>query len=184
MKLTPRFSRRFAAGLSLAAAAVLLPTAALAASGAAAAKAHPAVPACRSSATDIWYGLPGNGTAGSSYYQLEFTNVGHATCSFFGFPGVSADNIHGAQVGKPARRTGHRHLALLTPGETAHVVLRVIDAGAVCAHPINASVLKIYAPGQTAFTILGFATQGCHGRSVLIVDSIHPGTGVPDYTTS
>jgi Protein of unknown function (DUF4232) len=177
--------RRLIAGASLAAAAVLLPTAALAASGSPAAPARAAnVPFCSSAHTDVWYGLPGNGAAGSSYYELEFTNIGHTTCQFFGFPGVSADNVSGVRVGKPATHTGGRLEVVLTPGETAHVVLRVVDAGAVCLHPKNTSVLKIYAPEQTAFEILGFASQGCTGRSVLQVDSIHPGTGVPGYTNS
>ena len=184
MKMTTRLSRRLAAGVSLAAAAVLLPTAALAASGAAGAQASPAVPACTSTRTDVWYGLPGNGTAGASYYEIQFTNVGHSTCSFYGYPGISADNIHGNQVGKAATHGGGRLLVVLAPGATGHVVLKVVDAGAVCLHPQNASGLKIYAPGQTAWEFIGLATQGCPGRSVLSVDSIHPGTGVPDYSNS
>jgi hypothetical protein len=184
MKRPVSLSRRLAVGASLAAAAILLPTAALAASGSPAAPARAAIPFCSSPNTDVWYGLPGNGAAGSSYYQLEFTNIGHTTCRFFGYPGVSADNIHGAQVGKPATHSGGRIEVVLAPGETAHVVLRVTDAGAVCLHPQNASVLKIYAPEQTASEILGFPSQGCPGKSVLHVDSIHAGTGVPGYTNS
>jgi len=182
MKVTTRLSRRIAAGVSLAAAAILLPTAALAASSAAGAKASPAIPGCTSTSTRVWYAEPGDGTLGSVYYQLEFSNVGHATCSLYGYPGVSADNIHGTQVGKPATHGGGRVLAVLAPGQTAHVVLRVVDAGAVCAHPQNASGLKIYAPGQTAWEFIGLATQGCPGKSVLHVDSVHPGAGIPGYT--
>ena len=82
MNVTTRLGRRLAAGVSLAAAAILLPTAALASSAAAGAPAaRPAIPACGSSVTDVWYGLPGNGTAGASYYELEFTNTGHSACS-------------------------------------------------------------------------------------------------------
>ena len=87
-------------------------------------------------------------------------------------------------MGRPASHTGSRLLVDLAPGATAHVVLKVTDAGAICGHPQNASVLRIYAPGQTASKLLGFATQGCPGRSVLPADSIHPGTGVPGYTIS
>jgi hypothetical protein len=182
MKLTTRLSRKLVAGASLAAAAVLLPTAALASSSAPAAPAAPAVPRCTSSHTQVWYGLPGDGAAGSSFYQLEFTNIGHSTCSFFGYPGVSADGPGGHEVGLPATHSGGKLLVVLAPGETAHVVLRVTDAGAICAHPHNAVALRIFAPGQTASEILGFDSQGCLGTSVLHVDSIHAGTGVPGFT--
>lgn len=185
MKLTSTLSRRVIAGASLAAAAILLPTAALAASAgpaAVSAASQPAIPGCTSNNTDVWYAVPGDGTAGSSYYQLEFSNVGHTTCSLFGYPGVSADSANGPEVGQPATHSGGRVLAVLAPGDTAHVVLRVVDAGAVCAHPKNAVALRIYAPGQTASKVLGFDSQGCPGTSVLHVDSIHPGTGIPGYT--
>jgi Protein of unknown function (DUF4232) len=175
-------TRRIATGISVAAAAILLPTAALASSASPAAPARPTAPACTASATEVWYGEPGDGAAGSSFFQLEFTNIGHSTCSFFGYPGVSADNIHGHIVGKPATHSGGRVLAVLTPGATAHVVLRVVDAGAICSHPLNASALRIFAPGQRASEIIGLATQGCPGTSVLHVDSIHPGTGIPGFT--
>lgn len=188
MNVTSTLGRRVVAGASLAAAAILLPTAALAASsspGAPAARsaaAQPAVPGCTSAHTLVWYGLPGDGAAGSSYYQLEFSNVGHTTCSLFGYPGVSADAVGGAQVGLPATHSGGRVLAVLAPGQTAHVVLRVVDAGAVCAHPKKAVALRIFAPGQTASEILGFDSEGCPGKSVLHVDSVHPGTGIPGFT--
>ena len=188
MNVTSALSRRVVAGVSLAAAAILLPTAALAASSSPAAPATtsaaatPAVPGCTSAHTDVWYAVPGDGTAGSSFFQLEFSNVGHTTCSLFGYPGVSADAVGGAEVGLPATHSGGRLLVVLAPGETAHVVLRVVDAGAVCTHPKNAVVLRIFAPGQTASEVLGFDSQGCPGKSVLHVDSVHPGVGIPGFT--
>jgi uncharacterized protein DUF4232 len=184
MNLTTRLSRRIAAGASVAAAAVLLPTAALAASAGPAAPATPAhAPYCVSAHTEVWYGLPSDGALGSSYFQIEITNIGHTTCFLYGYPGVSADDIHGHQVGKPATHGGGRVGATLTPGATAHFVLRVVDAGAIVGcTPVDASVLKIYAPEQSHPKILGFPSQGCAGKSVLSVDSVHPGTGVPGQT--
>ncbi len=75
-------------------------------------------------------------------------------------------------------------LVVLAPGQTAHVVLRVTDAGAICSHPVNATALRVYAPGQFASKVFEFSSQGCPGTSVLHVDSNHPGTGVPGYTIS
>lgn len=184
MRITARINRRIIGATSLAAAAILLPTAALASSAAtnsASAVARPAA-TCTASATRLWYGIPGEGTAGSVYYQIELSNIGHSTCSFFGYPGVSALDIHGHQVGRAATHGGGRVSATLSPGGTAHFVLRVVDAGAICAHPVKASALKVFGPGQFSAQIIGFASEGCPGRSVLSVDSVHPGTGIPGYT--
>ncbi len=183
MKRPISLTRRLAVGASIAAAAILLPTAALAASSGLAAPARAAAPDCTSSQTRVWYGLPSEGTLMASYFQLEFSNISHSTCSFYGYPGVSAINVQGHRVGKPATHGGGRLNVVLSPGQTAHVVLRIAVAGLICTHPQNASVLQVYAPNQRAFTLLGLASQGCPGVSVLHVDSIHPGTGIPAYTT-
>jgi len=91
MKLTSRVARRIAGGLALAGMTVLLPVTALAApAGPGHQATPPAVPACTSGNTRVWIGLPGDGTAGTTFYQLEFSNIGRSACSFFGFPGVSA----------------------------------------------------------------------------------------------
>lgn len=189
MNLNTRLARRLAAGLGLAGAAILLPTAALASSAHSGAAAHPAVGAsvprgCTSNHTRVWYGEPGDGALGHIYYQLEFSNVGRSACSLYGYPGVSAVDIHGNQVGKPATHSGGRLLVILRPGATAHVVLAVTQAGAVCSHPVNASELRVFAPGQFHAEYVPLATQGCRGKSVLHVDSVHRRAGVPGYSHS
>ncbi len=185
MKLTTRLSRRIVAGVSLAAAAILLPTAALASSAASsAASGSAAGPAgtCAATATRLWYAVPSEGAAGSSYWQIELSNVGHTTCTFFGYPGVSALDIHGHQVGLAATHSGGRVSATLPPGGTAHFVLRVVDAGAVCAHPVRAVLLRVFGPGQLHSNIVGFPSEQCRGKSLMSVDSVHPGTGIPGFT--
>jgi hypothetical protein len=184
MKLSTRLSRRLAAGVGLASAAILLPTAALASSAVAGAPSRPAVPACISTQTRVWYGLPGDGAAGHVYFELQFSNIGHSACSFFGYPGVSAVDIHGHQVGQPASHSGAKLTVTLAPGGTAHVVLAVTQAGFVCAHPVKAALLRVFPPGQTHAELVGFASQGCPGKSVLHVDALHPGAGVPGFSTS
>ena len=189
MNITTRLGRRLAVGFGLAGAAVLLPTAALASSAHSGAAAHPSVravapAACTSNHTRVWFGEPGDGATGHVYYQLEFSNTGKTACSLYGYPGVSALDTNGHEVGKPATHSGGRQLVTLLPGETAHVVLAVTQAGFVCSHPVSASVLRVFAPGQTHAQLVPLATQGCTGKSLLHVDSIHPRAGIPGFSAS
>ena len=77
---------------------------------------RPSVPACISTHTRVWYGVPGDGATGHIFFQLQFSNIGHSTCSFFGYPGVSAVGSHGNQVGQPASHSGTRLTVTLAPG--------------------------------------------------------------------
>ena len=183
MKLTSRVARRIAGGLALAGMTVLLPVTALAApAGPGHQATPPAVPACTSGNTRVWIGLPGDGTAGTTFYQLEFSNIGRSACSFFGFPGVSAIRANGHQAGLGARRDGVPRLVVLIPGATAHAVLGVTDAGAVCAHPVRTVTLRVFPPGQRRAQFVPLALQACPHRSVLRVRAVHSGTGIPGFT--
>ena len=184
MKLSTRLSRRLAVGVGLASAAILLPTAALASSAVAGAPGRPAVPACISTHTRVWYGVPGDAATGHIRFQLQFSNIGHSTCSFFGYPGVSALDIHGHQVGLPASHSGTRLTVTLAPGGTAHVVLELTQAAFVCAHPVKTSVLRVFAPGQTHAQLVEFPSASCPGKSLLHVDALHPGAGIPGFSSS
>jgi Protein of unknown function (DUF4232) len=184
MNISTRLSRRLAAGVGLASAAILLPTAALASSATAGAPSRPAAAACISTHTRVWYGVPGDGATGHIFFQLQFSNIGHSTCSFFGYPGVSAVDIHGHQVGLSASHSGTRLNVTLAPGGTAHVVLEVTQAGFVCAHPVKTALLKVFPPGQTHAQLVSFASAGCPGKSLLHVDALHPGAGIPGFSSS
>jgi hypothetical protein len=182
MNITKRLSRRLAAGIGLAGAAILLPTAALASS---AAPSHPSAPlGCTSVHTRVWYGLPGEGAAGRVFYQLQFSNIGHSTCTFFGYPGVSALDSHGHQVGKPATHSGAKLTVTLAPGATAHVVLAVTNASPLCANPVKAVALRVFPPGQFRAQHVPFPSQGCPGKSVMHVDAMHPRAGIPGFSAS
>ncbi|HEX6931002.1 MAG TPA: DUF4232 domain-containing protein [Streptosporangiaceae bacterium] len=186
MSLTSRTGRRLAVGLGLATAAVLLPAAALASPAAPVASGHAAaqaVPACRASQTRVWYGLPADNATGHAFFQLQISNIGHSTCTFFGYPGVSALNSHGNQVGRAASHYGRRLSVTLKPGGTTHMVLVVTNAFLVCSHPVQATDLRVFPPGQTHSQNVPLATGQCPGKSVLAVDSVHPGTGIPGFTT-
>jgi hypothetical protein len=173
------------------AAAIALPASAMAASAmaASAGQSRPGVhriAPCRADSTQIWLGLGnGGGAAGTIFYPLEFSNVGHRTCTLFGFPGVSAV-INGRQVGFAAIRIGRKHLVALRPGQTAHAILGIVEAGIISGcHTRNGASLKVFAPNQRGFTIIpAFTFTACSNRSVLRIQSVHFGVGIPGFTTS
>lgn len=179
MRLTARASRYLAVGAGLAVVAVLLPAAAIASPG------SPSVPragACRGASTEVWLGLPGNGAAGTILYEIQISNTGHSACTLFGYPGVSELNIHGREVGKPASHSGARLLVTVKPGGTAHFVLTYHQAGAICLHPVAGAVLRVFPPGQVRSQLVDLALQQCPGKSIMSVDAVHPGTGIPFFS--
>lgn len=193
MNLLATPGRRLAVGLGIACAAVLLPVAALAAAGSPGQSTagrsvnlvkSATAPAtrCFAQATTVWMPSQGNGTAGHVYWVIEFSNTGKTTCTLYGYPGVSAVNDSGHLVGVPATHSGAKQLITIRPGGTAHVLLAVTDPGAVCAHPVNASQLRIYAPGQFVSHLVPFPVQVCPTRATLHVDAVHPNTGIPFYS--
>lgn len=188
MKLTPHRMRRVMAGTAIAGAAILLPAVALASSGSGAAASAPAAAhRCYASELTVWLGSPGNGTAGSTYYDLELSNTSRSTCTLYGYPGVSAHNAS-RQLGSPAGRDHSRPSTLVTllPGGTTHVLLQITDVGnyspAACG-PASAQFLRVYAPGAfSAITMPfqgGFEACGRRGPVYLHVTAVIPGTGVP-----
>jgi hypothetical protein len=104
--------------------------------------------------------------------------------TFFGYPGVSALDIHGHQVGLPATHSGAKQTVTLAPGATAHVVLEVTDASQLCAHPVKAAVLRVFPPGQFHAQLVGFPSSGCPGTSVMHVDAMHPRAGIPGFSSN
>ncbi len=140
-----------------------------------------ATPACKT--TVNWIGLPGNGYAGGQEIQLEFSNTGTVTCRLYGHPGVAQMNT-GRQVGLPAVWTGTPASVTLKPGATAHAVLNVADAGAICSKPQISTYLNVIAPGLNTAWPDPFGSSACPGKSVMRVDPVKAGVGVPFYTTS
>jgi len=186
MKVTTRLSRRLAVGAGLTAAAILLPAAALASSAAAGSTAQASQPAaaCAAANTRVWYGLPAFHSTGHSHFAFQLSNIGNTTCAFFGYPGVSALNSHGIEVGKPAKHSGAKVTVTLAPGETAHFILTVTDAFLVCAHPVRATSIRVFPPGQFHAQKVPLATQQCIGKSVMVVDAVHPRAGIPGFSSS
>lgn len=179
--------RRATAGVAcfLAAIGVVVAVASAAASASSRA-AQASASRCTTAHLEIWFGLGlGGGTAGSVYYPLEFSNVSHRACTLNGYPGVSGYGASGGQVGPAAsRNTQHHGSVTLAPGATAHAILRVVDSGALCSHPVTAAGLKVFPPGATRSQPIPFSFSACAHRGVLIVGPVRAGVGIPGLTTS
>jgi hypothetical protein len=170
----------------MAGAAILAPTSLIAP---AAASAAPPAPSCTAAAIEAWASNEGNGTAGTTFYALELSNISSKTCTLHGFPSVWGISKTGARVGKPASHRGTPTTVILSAGATAHVVLGVIDVGALCGSGVAAAGLKVVPPGQAAPAsgrdeIDNFSLRVCPNASSMNVDSVHAGAGLPLYTTS
>jgi hypothetical protein len=121
-----------------------------------------------------------NGTAGSIYYSIVFTNRGAATCLLQGYPGVSfVAGASGQQVGAPADRSpGSAPTVSLAPGGSARAVLQITEAsnfGANCQLTAT-DELRVYPPNQTAALFIAHADHGCANPSdvTLHVGAVQP----------
>ena len=124
------------------------------------------------------------GTAGSVYTTIDFTNISNVTCTLYGYPGVSlqtARPLH--QIGKPAKENPATPRALVTlqPQTTANALLRIVDAGnypASTCGPATAHYLQVYPPNQTTPAYIKYKTQACSKPvRLMTVDVVKPGSG-------
>ena len=83
-------------------------------SGTTLAGASTGAPRCTTRQLVVWLNTTGNGAAGSSYYNLEFTNLSAHACALSGFPGVSAINVADQQIGSAAGHNAEHAPALIT----------------------------------------------------------------------
>ena len=150
------------------------------------ARASAAVPGCTAGDLGAWVAVTqGNGAAGSIFYPLQFTNLSRHACAMRGFPGVSAIDRNGHQLGSPASwdHVVPARTVVLAPGATAHTILRWSDATVTTApgcHPVFSTFeLRIYPPGQRGATYAAFDLEACShaGPSYLSVEPILPGVG-------
>lgn len=123
-----------------------------------------AVVSCTASQLSLAVGAA-NGTAGTSYVPLVFTNISKTPCSLEGFPGVSLISAAGPTLGQPATRDLNKTIEpiIITPNSKAHTTISVPDPGkyppGACS-PQSASV-KVYPPNQTAALTAKFAAAYC-----------------------
>lgn len=140
-------------------------------------------PACATSALHV--AVPsgsGNAAAGSSYFPIQFGNTSSSPCTLYGYPGVSfVSAAGGSQIGAPATRnpTFPARLVTLSPGQTVHATLQVVDAmnypAAGCGL-VTAHWLRIYPPNQTAPVYVSFTAQTCSkAKAILSVQAVQTG---------
>jgi hypothetical protein len=140
-------------------------------------------PPCPTRSLQVKLGVS-QGTAGSVFTTIDFTNISNVTCTLYGYPGVSlqtARPLH--QIGKPARENPvtPRQLVTLQPGVTANALLRIVDAGnypASTCGPVTAHYLQVYPPNQTMAAYIPYRTEGCSKPvRLMTVDVVKPGSG-------
>jgi len=140
--------------------------AAVAFTGGSAAHAASGTPNCATGALVAWLDTNGDSAAGSTYFKLELTNLSGRRCALRGYPGVSAVDLAGRQLGSAAGRNAHTRLSTvsLAPGRTAAAVLQVAHAGvyptAEC-RPVTAAGLRIFPPNQKASKVAPFPFRAC-----------------------
>jgi serine/threonine protein kinase len=123
------------------------------------------------------------GSAGSEYQVIVFTNQGSTPCTLYGYPGVSlAAGTPLAQVGAAADRLSGSapHEVTLSAGGQASALLRIIAAliytPSKC-QPTPTTALQIYPPNQTAALYLPYKATGCALSSahLLTIDVVKAG---------
>jgi hypothetical protein len=117
---------------------------------------------CSAANTFVWAAFDGNGTAGTTYYALEFSNVGSKACTLRGDASVWAVGKAGLQLGKPASHQGVPSTVTLAHDGTAHAILGVVDKDEVEYFPVEV----------------------CAHQSSMNVLPVRSGTGIPLHTTS
>jgi hypothetical protein len=122
--------------------------------------------ACPNGSLKVSQGL-GQGYAGGVYEVIVFTNTSAATCTLYGYPGVSL--VSGppyVQLGLAAKRQSNTPVTVVTlaPGAAANATLQIVDAlnfpTATCS-PAAATDLQVYPPGQTAAAYLPNQSEAC-----------------------
>ena len=124
------------------------------------------------------------GTAGSVYTTIVFTNVSSATCTLYGYPGVSLTTGKPVTViGKSAKENPAtpRRMVTLQPQTSANAQLRIVDAQnypeSQC-DPKNTTYLQVYPPNQTVPVRIKHKTLGCAKPiNLMTVDVVKPGSG-------
>ena len=125
------------------------------------------------------------GAAGSVYQVIDFTNIGTASCSLYGYPGIAlAGGSPVTQIGAAASRSPQAGPALVTlaPGAVGNTLLRITQAQnyptSRCS-PMASTYLQIYPPNQTTPIYLGYKSTGCSatGVNLLTVGVVQSGAG-------
>jgi Protein of unknown function (DUF4232) len=121
---------------------------------------------CATAALRVTLGSQEGAAAGHFYRTLDFTNISGASCTLYGYPGVSfVTAIGGSQIGAGASRSpASKLLIVLAPGKKAHATLDLLDVlnfpSSQCA-ATNAHWIKVYPPNQFSATYVPWTAMVC-----------------------
>jgi uncharacterized protein DUF4232 len=122
--------------------------------------------ACSTAGLRVTLGSQEGAAAGHFYRTLDFTNISGASCTLYGYPGVSfVTAVGGQQIGAAASRSpASKRLIVLAPGKTAHALLDLTDVlnfpASECA-ATNAHWIKVYPPNQFSATYVRWTAMVC-----------------------
>ena len=124
------------------------------------------VPACATRDLVVWLDTNGDAAAGSVHYELQLTNLSGHPCALRGYPGVSAVDLAGHQLGTPAlrnRRDAVRTISL-APGRSASAALQIANTDVYPAKRCRSTMaagLRVYPPNQTASKVAPYPFRAC-----------------------
>jgi len=120
---------------------------------------------CATAALRVTLGREGAAT-GHFYRALDFTNVSSASCTLYGYPGVSfVAAVGGKQIGAAASRSpASKRPVVLAPGQQAHARLDLLDVlnfpPPECAAS-NAHWIKVSPPSQFSARYVAWTATVC-----------------------
>ncbi|MFF3013619.1 DUF4232 domain-containing protein [Streptomyces sp. NPDC057939] len=120
---------------------------------------------CRDGQVTVSAGRPDPG-AGQLSVPLRFSGSTGAACSLYGYPGVSAVDAHGRQVGAPAQRNGQQPVnVVIAPGVTGAATVTTADGttGGGRCRPVAAG-LRVYPPGLHRSQYVPVPLRVCGGE--------------------
>jgi hypothetical protein len=134
-----------------------------------------------------------NAASGHYLYTLNLTNDSSASCTLYGYPGVSfVTSPGGSQIGTAATRATTTYIfqdqppqtVTLAPGQTVHADLQLMSYGvypAAQCDVVTAQWVRVYPPNQSAPLYVQLTVQTCsQGPSLLTVSPVQPaGSGTP-----
>jgi Protein of unknown function (DUF4232) len=123
------------------------------------------------------------GAAGTIYTDLVLTNTSAASCTLYGYPGVSfVTGAGGSEIGAPANRNSISPVTTVTlaPGGQANVLIALTDVGVYPAsqcNPVAVSWLRVYPPGDYGSLYVPYSTQTCglSSKVVMTVSAVRTG---------
>jgi len=137
---------------------------------------------CSTAGLRVTLGSQESAAAGHLYRTLDFTNISGASCTLYGYPGISfVTGVGGQQIGAAASRSpASKRLIVLAPGKTAHAQMDLVDVlnfpPSKCAAS-NAQWIKVYPPNQFSATYVRWTAMVCSKPTpvYLFVAPVRPG---------